>query len=210
MNLGIILLNLFLTFIGSFLFGYERQRSHKPVGFGTYTFVAMGSCALGLVSIIVYPESPLSLLGAVVSGIGFLGAGALIKTTDKIFGFTSAASIWVFAIFGLLLGISQYLLAGVLYFLVWAVILFDVHLEKKGIGSYRKKVIIQFHGVDNIKEVENLVPFGIKDYQLISTEINKKEDKCALTFLIEGTKPELTGKIRKLYSKEWCDLISIS
>src|SRR3989344_753440 len=177
MNLGIILLNLFLTFIGSFLFGYERQRSHKPVGFGTYTFVAMGSCALGLVSIIVYPESPLSLLGAVVSGIGFLGAGALIKTTDKIFGFTSAASLWVFAIFGLLLGISQYLLAGVLYFLVWAVILFDVHLEKKGIGSDREKVIIQFHGVDKIKEGENLVPFGIKDYHLISTEINKKEDK---------------------------------
>ena len=94
---------------------------HKPIGFGTYIFVATGACGLSLVSILIPTENPLPLLGAIVTGIGFLGAGALIKTADRVVGFTSAASIWIFAIFGLIAGLGHYLLSFVIYGVVWAV-----------------------------------------------------------------------------------------
>ena|SRR5659263_171028 len=100
MELLIILLRLTLTFALSLIFGYERQRSHKPIGFGTFIFVSVGSCGLAITATIL-SENPLPLLGSVVTGIGFLGAGALIKTNEKTFGFTTAASVWLFAIFGI-------------------------------------------------------------------------------------------------------------
>jgi len=87
MELSIILLRLTITFALSLIFGYERQRSHKPIGFGTFIFVSLGSCGLALTATILN-DNPLPLLGSIVTGIGFLGAGALIKTNEKTFGLT--------------------------------------------------------------------------------------------------------------------------
>jgi putative Mg2+ transporter-C (MgtC) family protein len=87
-----------LTFLIAFAFGYARQRGHKPIGFGTFIFVATGACALALTAVNRAPANPLPLLAAVVTGIGFLGAGALIRSGDQIKGFKSAASIYLSAI----------------------------------------------------------------------------------------------------------------
>ena len=77
MNLGIILLRFFITFILSLMFGLERQKSHKLIGFGTFIFVAMGSCGLAIAAVVMSPENPLAFMGAIVTGIGFLGASIL-------------------------------------------------------------------------------------------------------------------------------------
>ena len=84
MELQLVLLRFLLTFGFSFAFGLERQKAHKPVGFGTYAFVSSGACALSIAAVTLNKENPFSLLAAIVTGIGFLGAGALIKTSDKI------------------------------------------------------------------------------------------------------------------------------
>ena len=90
-ELPTIIFRFVLAFVLALLFGFNRQKAHKPTGFVTYIFVAIGSCALSMAAILI-SENPLPLLAAIVTGIGFLGAGALIKTSDKVFGFTSAAS----------------------------------------------------------------------------------------------------------------------
>src|SRR3989338_4516536 len=115
MDLLTILLRLGLTFILTMIFGLERQRAHKPVGFGTFTFIALGSCALAITAVDLVPENPVGLMAAVVTGIGFLGAGALIRSGDKIFGFTTSSSMWLFAIIGILLGVGEYLLGTLVY-----------------------------------------------------------------------------------------------
>jgi putative Mg2+ transporter-C (MgtC) family protein len=115
MEISVILLRLFFTFALSCVFGVERQKSHKPIGFGAFIFVSVGACALAITATIIEPENPLPLLGAIVTGIGFLGAGALIKTSDKTFGFTTAASIWLFAIFGIINGVGEYFLGFSIY-----------------------------------------------------------------------------------------------
>jgi len=196
-----LLIKFFLTFILSLLFGIERQRRHKPIGFGTFIFVATGSCALAFTAMEIGPEKGLPLLGAIVTGIGFLGAGALIKTTDKIFGFTSAASIWLFAIFGLLIGIGAFLAGFLLYGTIWLVNLIDVFLEKKGKGSYQKKIIIKTNRIVEQKEVDEII--GSSKPKMISLEFNKKNSSLVLTYLIQGKKEDLNHIPRFLSKTDW-------
>ena len=183
----VIILRLIITFIMAAIFGLERQRSHKPIGFGTFIFVSVGSCALAMIAMTVDSTNPLTLLGAIVTGIGFLGAGALIRTTDKIFGFTTAASIWLFAILGLIIGLGQYRIGLNLYVIIWMVVLCDNILAKKGIGSYQQKIVVSTNKIiDEIEIIKVLKENGVKKYKLMNLEINKKKGGISSTFLIEG------------------------
>jgi putative Mg2+ transporter-C (MgtC) family protein len=203
MDFATMLLRLGVTFILALVFGIERQRFHKPIGFGAFIFVAIGSCALAITAVSVSPDNPLSLLGAIVTGIGFLGAGALIKTTDKIFGFTSAASIWIFAIFGLTIGIGEYIIGFSVYFLIIMVILIDRYLEKKGIGSYRRKMVITTNKIINEKEITSQLVSGNNKYKLVEVKIDKKENELTLIYLIEGKKEDINKIPNQLFSKPW-------
>lgn len=198
-----IIIKFSLTFIFSLLFGLERQKSHKPIGFGTYIFVSTGACGLAITAILINTENPLPLLGAVITGIGFLGAGALIKTTDKIFGFTSATCIWIFSILGLIIGVGEYLIAVILYILVWLVIVIDKFLEIKGIGSYQKKIIIKAN--KNINNNDIWSALNIKKYKIVNMDYNKKNNIFSFIILVEGQKNMLNRIPRNLIQKEWIE-----
>lgn len=201
MDFWTMMIRFALTFLFSLVFGLERQRSHKPIGFGTFIFVAMGSCSLGIAAMILPFENPLPLLSAIVTGIGFLGAGALIKTTDKVFGFTTAAGIWVFAIIGLLTGTGNYILAISLYISVWMVVFVDSYLEHRGIGSYQKKITLITSENINDKELSTLL--GSKFYKIVSIEVMKPENKLIISILLEGTKDYINKLPPRLNEKKW-------
>lgn len=187
MEIKWVLFRLLLTFILALIFGIERQRSHKPVGFGTFIFVAIGSCSLAIVSMSIPNDNPLPLLGAIVTGIGFLGAGALIKTSDKIFGFTTAASIWLFAILGLVIGVGEYKIGIIIYSFVWICILIDGKFEKGYFKSYQKRISMKISGIEKEKNIKELFSkFHIKEYKLLFKKINKKENLVSISYLIEG------------------------
>ena len=203
-NIAQVALKFIVTFVLSLIFGIERQGSHKPIGFGTFVFVAVGSCALSIAAISLSPENPLPLLGAIVTGIGFLGAGALIRTNDKIFGFTNASSIWLFAIIGVLIGVGEYILGIIIYFLAWMVIIVDIYFEKKGIGTYQRKLIIVTNRIINEKEIRTELMKGIKN-RLFDIDINKRDNQMKITFLIEGNKESINKIPNELFKKEWLD-----
>lgn len=178
-----------IMLIASLFFGIQRQFSNKPIGFGTFIFVSVGSTALSLTAILLAPESPLHLISSIVTGIGFLGAGALIKTSDKIFGFTSAASIWLFAIIGLNVGLGYYILAATLYAIVWIIIVIDIILERKALGLYKKKLTLKLrvpHSKDYIKKL-----IGAKRYKTLSISFDKNIDEYTYTIIIENKKNDL-------------------
>jgi putative Mg2+ transporter-C (MgtC) family protein len=207
MDVTEILLRFFITFALSLVFGIERQKSHKPIGFGTFIFVSIGSCGLALTAISLSQENPaenpIPLLGAIVTGIGFLGAGALIKTTDKIFGFTTAASIWLFAIFGLIIGVGNYFIGLVMYSLAWVVVFYDKHLEKKGMGSYQRRVLISTNRIIDEKVARKLI--GVSKCKLIHMQLEKKEARMHLSYLVEGGIDEIEQIPGKLMQEEWFD-----
>ncbi|MEK6757865.1 MAG: MgtC/SapB family protein [Nanoarchaeota archaeon] len=203
----IIILKFFIVFVLSFLFGIERQISKKPVGFGTFIFVSIGSCALGIIALDIQSENPLPLLGAIVTGIGFLGAGALIKSTDKIFGFTSAAGIWIFAIIGLIIGIGEYMVGIMTYFFTWVVILADKYFERKGIGAYNRKITIHTKGV--IQKSEILPLFEGMKWKLSNLIVDKQNKTSTIEYIVSLPRENVSRLSQKLNSKNWVTSFSI-
>jgi putative Mg2+ transporter-C (MgtC) family protein len=191
------------------LFGYARQRFHKPIGFGAFTFVATGATGLAIVGLTLAPENPLPILSAIVTGIGFLGAGALIKTSDKISGFTNASSIWIFAVFGLFVGTGQYVVATVSYIIIWFVFFFDKYLESKGIGTYQKKLFVATSKIVNEHEIEAAMVFGSIQLRKMNIEVNKKNNTLYISYLIQGTKEDINRIPQRLYEKPWFEAFKV-
>lgn len=206
-DIGSIIIKLLITFILAFAFGLERQRSHKPASFGTFIFVAVGSCALGIIAalgMIAGMGESLNLVGAAVTGIGFLGAGALIKTSDKIFGFTTAAAIWIFAIFGLMIGIGAYEVAILMYVGIWLTVLGDRYLELRGIGSYQKRITVTTNKLVNEAEVRrDISKICNKRLRLIGSTIDKKEKASTFVYLMEIAKNDISSIQKDLVKKSW-------
>ncbi len=115
MNYQEIALRLFLAGVSGALIGLERQRKHHPAGLRTHTLVSLGSCLIMLMSEDVARRwgpgvaDPGRIAAQVVSGIGFLGAGTIIREGVSIRGLTTAASLWVAAALGLAMGGGYYL-----------------------------------------------------------------------------------------------------
>lgn len=88
------------------LVGVERERHDRPAGFRTHALVSLGACVFGLLSLSLAGDryDPARVAAQVVTGIGFLGAGAIIRHGNIIRGLTTAASIWCSASVGLAAG----------------------------------------------------------------------------------------------------------
>lgn len=96
--------------------GLERQYHDKPAGFATNTLICAGSAVFALLSIASafnYGGDPARIAAQIVAGVGFLGAGSILREGNKISGLTTAAGIWLVAAVGMAAGYGEYLIAGV-------------------------------------------------------------------------------------------------
>lgn len=94
--------------------GLERQIHGRPAGLRTHILVCMGA-TLVMLAIQAMAEwvDPGRAVAGILTGIGFLGAGAIIKSRDIVRGLTTAACIWLVAALGVIIGQGQYLLAAI-------------------------------------------------------------------------------------------------
>jgi putative Mg2+ transporter-C (MgtC) family protein len=99
------------------LIGLERELSGREAGFRTNMLIAIGACLFTILSIDGFPLLDSSardsgrVAAQIVTGIGFLGAGAIIQNRDQIIGLTTAATIWLVAAIGMSVGVKSYGLA---------------------------------------------------------------------------------------------------
>jgi putative Mg2+ transporter-C (MgtC) family protein len=92
--------------------GYERQRADKPANLRDYLLVSLGSATFTVVSIHGFPGGDAGRVAAqIVTGIGFLGAGVIIRQQGTIVGVTTAAGIWVCAGIGMACATGLYTIA---------------------------------------------------------------------------------------------------
>lgn len=95
------------------MIGVERELRNKPAGISTHCFVMAGACLFTFVSSQIDPNSPARIAAQVVSGVGFLGAGMIIKSEQNtVKNLTTAAAIWFAAAIGMVLGFGWYLIAA--------------------------------------------------------------------------------------------------
>lgn len=107
-----ILIGFGLSLLAGIIIGIERESRGKPAGISTHTLVICGSMVFTFLSSHVDPASTTRIAAYVVGGIGFLGAGMIIKGgTKDIFNLTTAASIWFAASIGMAIGFEYYFLA---------------------------------------------------------------------------------------------------
>lgn len=100
---------LFATICGA-LVGWDRERKNKVAGIRTNILICAGSAIFTIASLYLSerygPSDPSRILSTVVTGIGFLGAGAIMHDRDKIIGLTTAAFIWTISAIGILCGLG--------------------------------------------------------------------------------------------------------
>ena len=108
----IIITNLVLAFLLGGAIGWFREKERKTAGMRTHILVALGSALFMTSSIemmrLAAGADPGRLAAGVVTGIGFLGAGAIVQTGSGVRGITTAASIWITAAIGLAAGAGFY------------------------------------------------------------------------------------------------------
>ena len=128
MNVEILMaLRLLLAAALGAIVGYQRERAGKPAGLRTHTLICIGAALFTIASLYGFGGAdPARIAAGIVTGIGFLGAGAIIRTREHIVGLTTAASIWAVAAIGLAAGAGLYL-TSVVTTAVILIILFLPH-----------------------------------------------------------------------------------
>ena len=107
------LIDILFAFSAGFIIGAERESRGKPAGISTNSLVIGGAMLFTYISAAVDPNSTSRIAAQVVSGIGFLGAGMILKgeIDKKITNLTTAASVWFSAAIGMAIGFNFYLIA---------------------------------------------------------------------------------------------------
>ncbi|MBN1816751.1 MAG: MgtC/SapB family protein [Sedimentisphaerales bacterium] len=101
------------VFLGGAI-GFEREWNGKPAGLRTNIIICLGACAFTIIAENISdgnPDAATRIAAGIVTGVGFLGAGALIHGGDSIHGLTTAASIWLVTSIGIACGTGEYLTA---------------------------------------------------------------------------------------------------
>lgn len=117
-SLSQALFKLCLSMVLGACIGFERKRKGQPAGLRTFSLIALGSTLAMLVSIYVCQEyvglkngDPGRIAAQVITGVGFLGAGAIIQMKGSVRGLTTAAGIWMASIIGLAVGVGMYIVS---------------------------------------------------------------------------------------------------
>jgi len=175
-----IALRLFLACVFGGIVGYERERNDSSAGFRTHILVCLGSALIMVLSMYGFNEfntvskDPARLAAQVVSGIGFLGAGTILRDKTSIKGLTTAASLWVVAAIGLAAGAGFYISSFFVTLLVF--ITLERSVETYFFKNSHTLKIVAVNGTCKVKEINHLLEFHGMIPQNISMSLIKEEN----------------------------------
>jgi putative Mg2+ transporter-C (MgtC) family protein len=210
-SIGTSAVRLLLSLFAGGIIGFEREYRRQPAGFKTHILICVGSTLLMLLSIYIPQQffdmkngDPGRIAAQVVSGIGFLGAGAILKLGNNVKGLTTAASIWVSAGIGLAIGAGMFIPAIIALAIIMFVLLVLDNVEKKLFPPERIKTInLYFDGssVDTKKITKLLISHGIAIQSVdVVQEIHKElvQVNLLVRIPINTNIPQLYKDIRGL------------
>jgi putative Mg2+ transporter-C (MgtC) family protein len=198
------IIKLILACVLGGIIGYERENKHRPAGFRTHILVCVGSALVMVTSEFIFNRyqqqvsiDPTRLGAQVISGIGFLGAGTIIREGFNVKGLTTAASLWSVSCVGIAAGIGFYegaIAATVLIYITLIVLRkMEYSFSKKSefsvlyIQSYNKPGLI-----DQVSSVLDKYEVPIKNIEFINND-NKKS--LSIKVLLKKTSGFFGGKL---------------
>lgn len=146
---------LVLSLLLGSIVGLERKRKGQMAGLRTFALISMGATLAMLLSIYVPQEylglkngDPGRIAAQVITGIGFLGAGAIIQMKGSVRGLTTAAGIWMSATIGMAVGVGMYAVAVVATMLVLFILMQLERIEHRiHVGSDSRTVRLKLRGI---------------------------------------------------------------
>lgn len=179
-----IALRLLLACVFGGIVGFQRERHDSPAGFRTYILVSLGSALIMVLSMYGFSDftstgDPARLAAQVVSGIGFLGAGTILRDGVSVKGLTTAASLWVVSAIGLAAG------AGFYYSSFLVTVLVFITLERS-IETYffRGKQILRVVTVNRTCAIQDINRI-LESHKIMARNISMKllqEEQNKTTF----------------------------
>jgi putative Mg2+ transporter-C (MgtC) family protein len=169
-----ILIRLLMAFVAGAIIGIEREAHRQPAGLKTHILICVGSTLIMLISISI-PQTyasfgnadPGRIAAQVVSGIGFIGAGAILRMGINVRGLTTAASIWSIGAIGLAIGAGMYVPAGISVILILFVLIVVEQLEKHFFTPLSVKLLsinsTSMNSDENIRQLMQKKHFRIID-----------------------------------------------
>ena len=152
------LVRLALVVIIGGLVGAEREYRSKSAGFRTMILICLGSFLFTTFSIYISTVSPDRIASNIVTGIGFLGAGVIFKSDNRVNGITTAATIWAVAALGMGIAMGQYILVTASTLILLAALFLLIRLEHvidrvnqshnyRIAGEYREDLLNEFERI---------------------------------------------------------------
>lgn len=154
-NMVSSMFRLILSMLLGMIVGAERKRKGQVAGIRTFALISMGACLAMLLSIYV-PQvylglkngDPGRIAAQVITGIGFIGGGAMIHMKGSVRGLTTAAGIWMTAIIGMAVGIGMYLCSiGATLLILVTLVSFEHYEKRRKLGQESKVISITVDGI---------------------------------------------------------------
>ena len=201
-----IIMRLLIALIVGGLTGLERERSHQFAGFRTHILVSVGSCITSITSLSLFFQynsysniDPARLSAQVLSGVGFLGAGAILKTSNGIRGLTTAAGIWATACIGIAVGYGYYILAISAWLFVMITLYILKNIDKM---IFKKKQTIFNIKTDNIEIISSIYEmFQRSQISVKNIEINSNINNIKINLLTVHDRRIVLDEVIKELSK---------
>ena len=208
-----------------FAIGLEREMTNKYAGLRTNILVCVGACIFTIISIYGFPEVSVSgdeygtrdtarVAAQIVTGIGFIGGGTVLRHGATVFGLTTAATLWVAAAIGMACGAGMYAVAIVATILAILVLVSVTFFEKNILttstkNTHRLKVNVTCSN-ENANLIYDYIVENYANLKEISKKINKEETLSKINFILDvtGRKP-IQYIYKNLQKLEGIDAISI-
>lgn len=208
-----------------FILGLERELTNKYAGLRTHILVCLGACAFTIISIYGFPSYATGdniildqatgirdtgrVAAQVVSGIGFIGAGAVLRNGPMIIGLTTAATLWISAAIGMTCGVGMYDVAAVTTIASVAVLtlirIFERKILPSSIKRTRRFKITIYCNNDDVSKVQ----------EFISSNVLRLEDFSAKRLIENAEKSKITTtfeynrkKVMKNIYNKLCEICS--
>lgn len=209
-----ITIRLISSVLLGFALGLERELTNKYAGLRTHILVCVGSCVFTVLSIYAFPMAieasnpqgygdPARIAAQIVTGIGFIGGGTVLRTGSTVSGLTTAATLWMAASIGMACGTGRFDVAMIATLVSVIVLVFIRHFETHVLinstkNSKRLRLAVTCEE-DNIEELYNYIILNFPKL----LEINKKrtDKKTHLTKIIARVEVSNKKPIATLYKK---------
>ena len=193
-------IKIFLALVLGGALGMERQYHDKPAGFATNCLICLGAMLFTILSQVMGNAGgdPGRIAAQIVTGVGFIGAGSILRDGNKISGLTTAAGVWLVAAIGMAIGYGEYIWASAC---AVAILLVQLGLRRtlkvlEMVKSYDTFYIVcdpQWAVIDNIiKKIEQ------QHIQILKTKVSKQNNLFQVCLVATFTAHEFQKVTREL------------